>query len=199
MSGAAAEPAIAADVVAHGWIQTYSGGRFHPLAPRVGDVKLKDIARALSCICRFGGHCNAFYSVAQHSVLVSRLVPGHLALLGLLHDAAEAYLGDIPRPFKRLPMFDAYRAAEAAAESAIAERFGLRYPFPPEVKAADDRALAIEARDLMPQREAEAWSWMPEPGDWPTLKPEKPDDAMWSFLYRAQELGLVEKVDEVPV
>jgi hypothetical protein len=88
--------------------------------------------------------------VAQHSVLCSELVPAELALTALLHDASEAYLSDIARPIKSVPEFgDVYLKFEKKLEAAIAKRFGLVYPWPKEVKDADNIALVTEARDLM--------------------------------------------------
>lgn len=89
------------------WILTFSGERFYPFSPAPEEVKTKDIAHALANICRFNGHTRGFYSVAAHSVHVSRLVPPEFALEALLHDAAEAYVGDMVRPLKRgLPAFE---------------------------------------------------------------------------------------------
>ena len=129
------------------WIQTYSGRQFFPLEPRIEDVDIRDIAHALSLLCRFNGHSRVFYSVAEHSVRVSRALAGPVAAWGLLHDAAEAYLSDIPTPIKRrLPEFG---AAEDRLLRVIVESFGLSWPMPPDVDEADRRALATEARDLM--------------------------------------------------
>lgn len=132
------------------WIETASGREFWPLDPRPEEIHIEDIATALSKLCRFGGHCKSFYSVAEHCALASEFVPTGIALEALLHDAAEAYLSDIPRPLKRLPEFAAYRAAETKLEQAIAARFGLVYPWPEEVKKIDDRLLHTEAGQLMP-------------------------------------------------
>ncbi|MFG0247924.1 MAG: phosphohydrolase, partial [Phycisphaeraceae bacterium JB051] len=78
------------------WIQTYTGKAFYPLREDPGIIDIRDIAHALSLQCRFNGHCSDFYSVAQHSVHVSEVVPQAFALWGLLHDAAEAYMSDLP-------------------------------------------------------------------------------------------------------
>lgn len=136
------------ELVKPGQFRTFTGRYVYPLALRVDDVDLRDIAHALSNQCRFAGHIPTFYSVAQHSVLVASLAPPWAAKWALLHDASEAYLTDLPSPLKRLPEFSAYRAAEARASMVIAERFGLDAVCPDEVHAADKLALAIEMRDV---------------------------------------------------
>jgi len=104
---------------ADGWFLTASGKRFWPLDPRPEDICIEDIAHALSHICRFGGHVREPYSVAQHSVIVSMIVKPENALYGLLHDAAEAYAGDMVRPLKRgMP---AYRSIESAVSGPMPE------------------------------------------------------------------------------
>jgi uncharacterized protein len=82
-------------------MQTYTGLAFWPLDPRPDEIRLVDIAHALSKLCRYGGQCLSFYSVAEHSLLVASKAPDHLKLVALMHDASEAYLLDIPRPIKR--------------------------------------------------------------------------------------------------
>src|SRR5271156_4912831 len=80
------------------WIQTFTGKKFYPFNPKPQDIDIRDIAHALSNICRFTGHTKRFYSVAEHSRNVAKLVPAHMKLQALLHDASEAYLCDIARP-----------------------------------------------------------------------------------------------------
>lgn len=182
------------------WIQTQSGRRFYSLDARPEDVDLRDIAHALSLVCRFAGHCRTFFSVAEHSVRVARsLLPverpwtpaeRRLALAGLLHDASEAYLGDVPRPIKRLPEMAPYREAEARLEAVIAERFGLSHPWPEAVKLADARALATERRDLLAVQRDD-WGHLPEP--WPErIEPQAPEVAHLHFLGLFFELGGIE-------
>lgn len=130
-----------------GCIQTASGGRFYPLDPLPEDVHIEDIAHALAHQCRFGGHCHGFYSVAEHSVNVSLVVPPADALAGLMHDAAEAYVVDLPRPLKR--SLDGYAQAERYVQEAINKRYGLNSVLPASVKEADDSVLAAEAIWLM--------------------------------------------------
>lgn len=131
------------------WLQTFTGRRFWPLDPKAEEIDIRDIAHALSNQCRFAGHTTDFYSVAQHSVRVSFVVPPELALCGLLHDASEAYLLDIPRPLKRLPMFEPYREYEERLMHMIAEKFGFTWPMPEEIRAADDNLLMDEAKSLI--------------------------------------------------
>jgi len=130
------------------WIQTYTGRRFTPTKPMAGAIVLEDIAHPLSMQCRFSGHVSKFYSVAQHSVLVSYICDEKDALWGLLHDASEAYIVDIPRPIKRV--LKEYVDLERVMQESVCERFGLPKGMPESVKKADDLLLMTEARDLMP-------------------------------------------------
>ena len=106
-----------------GFIGTFSGLRFWPLNPNPEKILIEDVAHSLAHQCRFGGHVWRFYSVAEHSVHVSNLYPSEDVLWGLLHDASEAYLVDLPRPLKLLPEFALYREAERRLQRAVAVRF----------------------------------------------------------------------------
>ena len=130
------------------WIQTYTGKLMYPLDPRPEEIDIVDIAHALSNVCRFNGHCNAFYSVAQHSVFVSDHVKPENALHGLLHDASEAYISDIVKPVKISCEFAAYRGVEKILQRAILEKFGLPKEQPKDIDNVDLRSLVTEARDL---------------------------------------------------
>lgn len=133
-------------------IFTFSGGMIRPLDPRAEDINIHDIAHALSNQCRFTGHTSHFYSVAEHAIHVSSLVPKHLKLTALLHDASEAYLSDIARPVKRAEGFkEMYSHYEEQLEQATAERFGLTFPWDPAIMQADNLLLSIEIHTLMPQ------------------------------------------------
>lgn len=155
------------------WIQTYTGRQFWPLDPRVEDIDIRDIAHALSMKCRYGGHSLAFYSVAEHSIFVSRALPPELRLTGLLHDAAEAYLADIPRPVK--PLLAGFKEIEERIERVIAEVFGLLPPpWPDAVKAADTAILHDETRALMGEAPA-PWNI---PGESLGVRP-----CMWPHWY----------------
>ena len=118
-------------------ISTGSGRFFDLLRPEEYDYDIEEIAGALSNLCRYTGHVNRFYSVAEHSVLVSRLLPDKLALAGLLHDASEAFVGDVSSPLKRL--LPEYRKIEENIQEAIARHFNVPYPFPHEIHEADKR------------------------------------------------------------
>jgi uncharacterized protein len=132
------------------WIQTYSGLRVTPLNPHPDSILIQDIAHSLSMQCRFSGHIKYFYSVAQHSVLVSYLCDSADALWGLLHDATEAYLVDLPSPLKRSGFFDNFKSAEGILMNAICKRFNLPLTEPVSVKKADRQMLYTEQRDLLP-------------------------------------------------
>jgi len=129
------------------WMQTFTGRAFYPLDPRVEDIDPLDIAHALSLLCRYGGHVQRFYSVAEHCVLMSEVVAPVNALWALLHDATEAYLGDMIRPLKHA-MPD-YRAVEDQLTQVICNRFGLGWDCPADVKLADNRILRDERDALM--------------------------------------------------
>jgi len=167
------------------WCQTFTGLQFWPLDPRPEEICIEDIAHALALTCRFNGHCRCFYSVAQHSYLVSQecgvLDPDWspiVQLWGLLHDAAEAYIGDMVRPLKRdMP---AFKDAERAIMRAVCTRFDLPMDEPAIVKHADNILLATEARDLMG---APPVPWMPLPEPLPFhIAPASPDMAERMFL-----------------
>jgi hypothetical protein len=135
------------------WMQTNSGRRFYPLDPQPHEVDPEDIAHALSLLCRYGGHVDRFYSVAEHCVLMSEAVAPEHALAALLHDATEAYVVDVPRPLKRV--LTGYRDIELATWVAICMRFRIAPDLPAEVKDADNRILLTERKALM--RLAEPW------------------------------------------
>jgi hypothetical protein len=166
------------------WLQTYSGQCFWPLDPRPEEIELVDIAHALSMSCRYGGHCTRFYSVAEHSVLVSRHVPPEHALWGLLHDAAEAYSADVPRPLKR--NLTGWKEIEARIMAAVCSRFDLSSQEPAEVKAVDLAITRDEQIALMSPC-ARDWGHLPPPVGADILG-LSPNEAKALFLSRFAEL-----------
>ncbi len=167
-------------------ILTADGAYFDFEQPGEG-ITLNAIARGLSNTCRFAGQCDRFYSVAEHSVHVSRIVPAEFALAGLLHDAAEAFICDMPKPLKEL--LPDYQEVERRIEHVLFPRFGLPVKLPPEVKAADRQMLATEQRQLLRNRD----SWNLTAGIVPApvrLECLYPNQAYWFFIHRAVELGL---------
>lgn len=135
------------------WMSTFTGRQFWPLDPRADEVCIEDIAHALSMTCRYGGQCNRFYSVAEHSVLVARWLQVHygelpaVVLKGLLHDAPEAYVTDVPRPIKGSLI--GYKEIEARLWTVIANMHGISDAMPDEVHEADSRILADEMAQNM--------------------------------------------------
>lgn len=160
-------------------IVTYSGIKFRPSAPDPELIVIEDIAHSLSNQCRFTGHCRKFYSVAEHSIHASTLVPRELKLTALLHDASEAYLTDMARPVKmQLGLGEIYRELEGKLMAVIAEKFGIIWPMPDKVVWADDVMLRSEQRDLMPDL-------LRYPGDdyFPvTIDPWLPEETEEKFL-----------------
>lgn len=150
---------IAFSVYLHGlglmnsYITTWSGRKFNFLNPEPTHIVIEDIAHALSLQCRFNGHCSEFYSVAEHCVEVSRLIeaqghPRNIVMTALLHDAAEAYIGDVVSPLKKV-LVD-YQDIEYTVESAIADKFSLVFPMPEAVREADREVLLLEFGSLQP-------------------------------------------------
>lgn len=137
------------DLDGSGWIQTFTGLAVNPALITPGVITIADIAHALAMQCRFSGHVNFFYSVAQHSIHVSQNCEPKDALWGLLHDAAEAYLVDLPRPIKYRAGYETYRKDEARVMQAVCERFSLTSDMPESVRQADELLLTTEARDFM--------------------------------------------------
>lgn len=124
-----------------------SGNWFDLLDPWNSDFSIEDIAQGLANICRYSGQCTSFYSVAEHSIHVSDAVD-EFKLEALLHDATEAFLGDITRPLKQL--LPQYQEIEKTVEDAIFSRFGLEKNSKAVIKAADLRVLAAEQSQVMP-------------------------------------------------
>ena len=174
------------------YLQTVSGRFVNPFDPDPAQLDPGDIARALANVCRFGGHCRPFYSVAQHSVIVSELVEARGGdvedvFAALMHDASEAYLGDMPHPIKhRSPLGAAFREAEAALEAVLRERFAIKADVP-EIKRVDRALLATERRSVS----GESWDW-PELEGVEALDVElhawTPDEAERAFTARFEQL-----------
>lgn len=127
---------------------TVSGLWVDAAAPDPKTISIHDIANGLALSNRFAGQTPVPYSVAQHSVLCARVAPDELRLEALMHDAAEAYLPDIPRPIKYMPELAGYRKVEARIMTAIRTRFELRAEEPTEIKLLDRRMCKTEAYQL---------------------------------------------------
>lgn len=174
--------------VIHPSILTRSGVYFNYLTGN-NVVLIDDISHALANICRFGGHTREFYSVAQHCVLASNIVPEQDALWALLHDAAEAYVGDMTRPLKEL--LPGFKEIEKRVERELFDIFGLQGEMPASVKHADLVLLATERRDLMPEQ-IEPWGLLDgiEPLAEIIDDPWPPRHAAYEFRIRFGEIVL---------
>lgn len=187
------------------WIQTFTGVAFDIVTPSSELVRLRDIAHALSMLCRFCGHTREFMSVGEHSVHVASIAQQRqhslqVQRLCLLHDAPEAYAADLPRPVKYLPgLRKQYALVEGRLEKAIFERFGLTeiaqdHEAWDQLKEIDNQLCATEKKQLlMPESDlvpaARTWGPLPDPIEW-ELHCWAPAMAEQKFLDKAEELGL---------
>lgn len=179
-------------------IKVFTGKIFPVLEPNPDLVDIRDIAHALSNQCRFSGHTAKFYSVAEHSVRVSREVSPENALCALLHDATEAYLVDMPRPIKYASELGKhYKAIEAKLWLALSKRFAVPEEMPEEIHLADAKMLRTEMRDLMggvygkfTQREGYSMEPTSNPDCYEgIIYPMPPHKAEEKFLKRFEQLG----------
>ena len=161
-------------------VSTKSGRRVALLNPSPSQIVIGDIAHGLAHQCRFNGQTSKFYSVAQHSVLVATILPRELRLAGLLHDASEAYLGDVVQPLKDL--LPEYQAIEENFCKVLGMRFGVNLQHNDAIRHADLVVLATERRDLMPMDMAD---WSSIAGITPmsrSIKPKSPEAASAQFM-----------------
>ncbi|MEW0106442.1 5'-deoxynucleotidase [Escherichia coli] len=174
------------------FIKTFSGKHFYYDRINKDDIVINDIAVSFSNICRFAGHLSHFYSVAQHAVLCSQLVPQEFAFEALMHDATEAYCQDIPAPLKRL--LPDYKRMEEKIDAVIREKYELPPVMSTPVKYADLIMLATERRDL----------GLDDGSLWPVLEgipatemfkviPLAPGHAYGMFMERFNELSELRK------
>lgn len=167
-------------------MHTYTGIKFYPSNPRLEDINIIDIAHGLSNMCRFSGQCFEFYSVAEHCLHISYNCK--YPLWGLLHDAPEAYVVDVPSPIKaHLPE---YKKIENNIMKVICTKYNLSLPEPPEVKETDIRMLATEISQLFYGCDDENLV-NPLPGV--RLQFLSPKEAKSAFLMRFFELVNLEK------
>lgn len=166
-------------------MQTFSGKIIDLSRICEDDISVEDICHSLAHINRFTGHSLVGYSVAQHSLMVSDLCPEEYRLWGLLHDASEAYLGDVSTPLKSL--LPEYAEIEGKVQRIIAGRFNLPWPIPKEVKVADREALMVEKRELFSVRR----EWLGEvqpPASMTVGAVMSPSLAKWVMFERFKQL-----------
>lgn len=172
------------------YIATVSGRQFFLLEPRPEDIDIGDIAHSLAMQCRWTGHCKHHYSIAQHSYYCSLIGPDSEAFDRLMHDAPEAYIGDLNRPLKHYTEAGvAYRRQEAVIQKAIAERFGYSVVEPESVKLADNSMLYAEKKQIVGYTFEEAEDWGRYNEDNGIIIEEwTPQQAKQAFLDRFEEL-----------
>lgn len=177
-------------------IMLASGANLDLLDPWSSRFTIDDIAHGLAHTCRYAGQCSAFYSVAEHSLHVADVI-AEFELEALLHDGAEAFIGDVTRPLKQL--LPEYKRIEAEVEAAIFARFGMLRGMPPEVKRADLEVLAAEQMQMMPPGTA---CWATAAG----IKPARirveflsPGQAKQRFLDRFAEVKRTTRASREPV
>lgn len=162
-----------------------SGAYFDFEDPEASTFTIDDIAHGLSNICRFTGHCRYFYSVAEHSIHASHIVPQEYAFEALMHDASEAFVGDVAKPLKCL--LPDYRKIEDRVEKAVLSRFGLTPPLSQVVKRADLKMLRVEQSQAM--RNGDIWPGLSEiNAPDVVLRFWQPGEAKARFLSRYEEL-----------
>ena len=169
---------------APGIIRTFTGRYINLLEPDPVQIDIRDIAHALSNECRFSGHTQRHYSVAEHSVVGSYFVPADQRLRFLLHDATEAYLKDLPKPLKMLPQFDFYNELEDMWAAAIATRFCIEAEMTEEMKLVDRAMLVSEQRDLMSREPREDDGALPLPIVIPQLEPRDIEASFTALFFR---------------
>lgn len=178
------------DITKPGWSWLGTGKPFWPLDPRPQDVDIRDIAHNLSMQVRYSGNVKWFYSVAQHSVLVSEHCDPVDAFFGLLHDAAEAYLIDLTRPVKHSPtLYPAWKEIEDRVHACVAEAFGFDPERPESVAVADDRVARTEMRDLFEHPRPTNSNLMAHGEPYPErIFPWSQEMAEWAFTQRFNNL-----------
>jgi uncharacterized protein len=180
------------------WCSTYSGRKFYPFNPDKGDIDPVDIAQALSMQCRFNGHVKRFYSVAEHSFYVSHIVSPRAAFYGLMHDAPEAYIGDMIQPLKEC--FPEFKAIEDIIMDEVAERFQVPIDkaIIDEVHAADKWIVFQEGKELLSPDIVEQWELRPAHAFKPRVHIDPatfgkdPHEAFVAFMVRFGDLVLEE-------
>lgn len=180
-----------------GTIPMINGQHFkltEPLHPANPQIPIEAIARGLANTCRFAGQIERYYSVAEHSVITSRMVPPQHARAALMHDGSEALIHDVTKPLK-MALPD-YQAIEADLDLVIALQYDLPTRMAPEVKAADRAILWIEKRALRGDNSEWEEATAPTPemirqaGGIIEIRCLQPQEAYEAFMARAQELGL---------
>ncbi len=172
------------------WMATRTGKKINPGNMDKEDVDIEDIAWSLSHLCRYNGHCDYFYSVAQHSVYVSKVVEslGGDPKKGLIHDATECYLGDMVKPVKTRPDMKGYVDLEDKVMNTIGKAFGFYTPIMTDIVKKADNIVLFSEKDQIIKYPMD-WGWGNDiPRMKEKIKPMYPKEAYDFFMNRYNKL-----------
>lgn len=176
-----------------GWIQCFNGGFFYFDDPTPEMINILDIANALSNCCRYTGHVAQFYSVAEHSVHMSQHVTGpdwrQLQMWALLHDATEAYIGDMNWPLKQKPYMRPYIKLEKKIMDIVTEKFQLSPALCPDIIKELDRRICQDEREILLPPSEKSWGINPDDKLGAKIECWQPHYARARFINRFKELG----------
>ncbi len=167
-------------------VRTYTGRNLDLLNPDPKEIDIQDIAHHLAKLDRYNGAGHYHYSVGQHSLLVADALPKEYKLQGLLHDATEAYLGDVVSPLKKL--LPDYRKIEQGVMAAVCKRYDITFPRPNIIKRADQAVMAAEMLQVVKWPDLPKKQGLPEPPKGMKIEPMGWKAVREVFIQRFKEL-----------
>lgn len=167
-------------------VRTYTGKNLDLANPDPRQICIEDVAHHLAKLDRYNGAGHWSYSVGQHSLLVAETLPPEYKLQGLLHDATEAYLGDVVSPLKA--MLPEYRKIEQNVMSAICKSFEITFPRPKIIKRADQAVMAAEMEQVVKWPDLAKRPELPPPPKGVVIKAMPWQEVKQVFMERFQEL-----------
>ncbi len=168
------------------FVRTFTGKELDLLRPNPKDICIEDIAHHLAKLERYNGAGAYPYSVGQHSLFVAEILPPEYMLHGLLHDATEAYLGDVVSPLKQL--LPEYKKIEQGIMAAVFTRFNLSFPRQDIIKQADKSVMAAEMHQVLGWPDLPAKQGLPAPPKGLIIRPLGWEDVKQAFTARFNAL-----------